>query len=69
MMLILPHDVVVRVFNSLMHGLDVRSIMRWDIPWWESALGVIETFVVGWLFGALVAGIYNLGLKRSVSDG
>ncbi|MFO7901029.1 MAG: DUF5676 family membrane protein [Pirellulaceae bacterium] len=68
-MLVLPHEAVVRVFNSLMHGLDVQSLMRWEIPWWESVLGVVGTFVLGWLFGALVAIVYNLGLNRPGGDG
>ena len=26
-----PQDAAVRFFNSLLHGLDVRTIMRWDM--------------------------------------
>jgi len=49
-----------------MHGVDVTSIMRWDMPWWETALGVIETFVLGWLFGGLIAGCYNTCEKWTI---
>ena len=50
----------IQFFNSLMHGVDVTTIMRWDMPWWETILGVIEIFVLGWLFGALIACCYNV---------
>lgn len=51
-------------FNSLMHGIDVPSIIRTDMPWWEMVMGVVEVFIIGWLTGAAVAGIYNFGLGR-----
>lgn len=66
-MLTVPKDAVVRFFNSIMHGWDVEPIMRWDMPWWEAAVGVLEIFVLGWLFGAVVAAFYNISLARSVS--
>ena len=58
-MLTVPHETAINFFNSLMHGVDVTTIMRWDMPWWETILGVIEIFVLGWLFGALIACCYN----------
>lgn len=60
-----PQDVAVRFFNSLLHGVDVEPIMRWEMPWWEMAIGVLETFVLAWLFGALVAALYNVTIKES----
>lgn len=63
-MVTVPHEVSVRFFNSLMHGVDVESIMRWDMPTWEAAIGIVEIFILGWLFGAVVAVFYNLGLTR-----
>lgn len=60
-MLTVPQESVVRFFNSILHGLDVAPIMRWDMPWWEAVLGALEICVLGWLFGALVAVLYNLG--------
>ena len=62
-MLTVPQDAVVRFFNSIVHGWNVGSIMRWDMPWWEAAIGVLEMFILGWLFGALVAALYNVGAK------
>lgn len=60
----LPHQVTVWFFNSIMHGLNVEPLMRWDIPWWETIIGVLEIFVLGWLFGAVFAVAYNLGFPR-----
>lgn len=60
-MLTVPQEAVVRFFNSIMHGWDVEPIMRWDMPWWEGIVGVLEIFILGWLFGALAAVLYNIG--------
>ena len=57
-----PQDVAINFFNSIMHGVDVTPIMRWDMPWWEMIVGVLEIFILGWLFGAIIAVFYNLGL-------
>ena len=51
-------------FNSLLHGLDVTSIVRIDMPLWEALMGVIETFVLGWLTAAAIAAIYNVSLPK-----
>lgn len=59
-MLSVPKDVVVKFFNSIMHGVNVEPIMRWDMPWWEAVIGVTETFILGWLLGAVFAVFYNL---------
>jgi len=59
-MLTVSHEAVVRFFNSIMHGWNVEPIMRWDMPWWEAATGVLEIFILGWLAGALFATFYNL---------
>lgn len=62
-MMTVPHDVVIRFFNSLLHGWDVTPIMRWDMPWWEAIVGVLETFILGWLVGAAFAAFYNLSYR------
>tara|TARA_B100000965_G_C19582490_1_gene754233 strand:+ start:142 stop:450 length:309 start_codon:yes stop_codon:yes gene_type:complete len=56
-----PREASVRFFNSLLHGINVESVMRWDMPWTEMVVGVLETFILGWLLGAVFAVIYNLG--------
>ena len=63
-MMTVPQEVAVRFFNSIMHGVDVTPIMRWDMPWWETAVGVLEIFILGWLFGAVIAVFYNLGAGK-----
>ena len=63
-MLTTPKDVIIRFFNSLMHGIDVTPIMRWDMPWPEMVVGVTEIFIIGWLWGALIAVLYNLGIGK-----
>ena len=64
------HDGSVKFFNSLLHGLDVSTIVRMDVPIWEAAVGIIETFVLGWLVGACIAGFYNASLfkKKNTSN-
>lgn len=51
-------------FNSLLHGIDVTTIVRMDVPFWEACLGIFETFILGWFMGAIIASIYNLSLTR-----
>jgi uncharacterized protein DUF5676 len=63
-MLTVPKEAVVRFFNSIMHGWNVEPIMRWDMPWWEAVIGVIEITILGWLIGSLVAVLYNLGTRK-----
>jgi hypothetical protein len=63
-MMTVSQEAAVRFFNSMMHGVDVTSIIRWDMPWFEMVIGVLEVFILGWLIGATVAVLYNLGLVR-----
>ncbi|PIB38596.1 DUF5676 family membrane protein [Maribacter sp. 4G9] len=51
-------------FNSLLHGLDTTSIIRMDVPVWEALIGIVQTFIIAWLTGALIAAFYNAQLKR-----
>ena len=51
-------------FNSLLHGLDVTSIIRMDMPLLEVLMGAVETFVLGWLTASAVAAIYNVSLPK-----
>ena len=55
-------------FNSLMHGIDVTTIIRTDMPAWEMAMGLVTIFILGWLTGATIASIYNLGLEKKKQD-
>jgi hypothetical protein len=53
------HDGTIKFFNSLLHGLDVSTIVRMHVPLWEAGIGIVETFILGWLIGACIAGFYN----------
>lgn len=53
------HDNSIKFFNSLLHGLDVSTIMRTSVPLWEAGIGIIQIFILGWLTGACIAGFYN----------
>lgn len=52
-------EVTATFFNSLLHGLDVHSVMRMRVPLGETLMGLILTFMLGWLAGYLVAVLYN----------
>lgn len=54
----------IQFFNSLLHGLDVSAILRMDVPLWEAGIGLVETFILGWLIGACIAGFYNISIKK-----
>lgn len=51
-------------FNSLMHGIDVTSIIRMNMPFTEMIMGVIEIFILGWLTGATIVSIYNFTCRE-----
>lgn len=52
-------DVTATFFNSLLHGLDVHEVMRMSVPAGETVMGLILTFVLGWLGGYFIALLYN----------
>lgn len=54
-------------FNSLLHGLDVEPIIRMNVPPLDAFLGIVQTFILGWLVGALAAAIYNIGLEEEAA--
>lgn len=61
LMLTIGHEGTVTFFNSLLHGIDVSGVIRMDVPLWEAAIGLGQTFLLGWLAGAMIAVFYNLG--------
>ncbi|WP_339887187.1 DUF5676 family membrane protein [uncultured Flavobacterium sp.] len=50
-------------FNSLLHGLDTTTIIRMDVPLTEALLGIVQTFILGWLIGACIGVFYNVQIK------
>ena len=65
LMLTVGRDGTVQFFNNLIHGLDTSSIVRMDVPIQEALIGIVQTFALGWLVGACVAGIYNFSMSKS----
>ena len=53
----------IKFFNSLLHGLDTTSIIRVEVPIWEALIGIVQTFIIAWLTGALIAAFYNTQIK------
>ncbi len=51
-------------FNSLFHGIDVTTVIRMEVPFWEVLLGIIEIFLLGWFLGAIIASVYNFFLQQ-----
>jgi hypothetical protein len=64
LMLTIGREGTILFFNSLLHGIDVTPILRMDVPVWEMIIGIIEIFILGWLMGATIACIYNLGKNK-----
>lgn len=60
----LGRETAILFFNSIMHGINVTSIIRMNVPLREIVMGIIEIFILGWLTGATIASIYNFGLKN-----
>jgi hypothetical protein len=67
-MAIMGKQSTVVFFNSLLHGLDVRLIIRMDVPFQDTLIGIIETFIMGWLFGAVIGLVYNFGREEKSQD-
>jgi hypothetical protein len=59
-MMTVPREVAVRFFNSLTHLVDLSVIIRWEMAWWEMAVGFLQVFILGWLLGAMIAVFYNI---------
>lgn len=51
-------------FNSLFHGIDIGNMLRMNISFRETILGLFQTFIIAWLIGASIAAIYNILLSR-----
>tara|TARA_R110000782_G_scaffold121061_1_gene212123 strand:- start:678 stop:959 length:282 start_codon:yes stop_codon:yes gene_type:complete len=65
-MLTAGQEGTIKFFNSLLHGLDVSSVIRMNVPLLEALIGIVQTFIIGWLIGAAIAVFYNAQLKPSI---
>lgn len=55
----------VAFFNNLMHSVDLSAIIRkTPMPLSEALIGIMEWFIIGWLMGANIAGIYNISSNK-----
>lgn len=59
LMLIVGKNGTTWLFNSLLHGLDVTSVARMNVPAIETCLGLLLTFALAYGMGYLIAAIYN----------
>lgn len=53
-------------FNSLLHGIDISTILRMDVSITETILGLLQTFMIAWLTGASIASVYNVVSNRRI---
>jgi hypothetical protein len=58
-----PHDKAIIFFNSLLHGVDVTSILKTSMPVSQMIFGAITTFILAWFAGAMTAVFYNPSVK------
>lgn len=65
-MLTVGREGTIQFFNNLIHGLDTSTIIRMNVPPIEALIGIVQTFVIGWLVGACVAGIYNFNITKNI---
>lgn len=56
-------------FNGLFHGLDLRPILMEEIGLVITITGFVNTVILSWLFGALVATVYNLSACLDQKEG
>lgn len=55
-------EATIRFFNRILHGLDVTPILASKMTLGGVIAGVIEVFVLGWLFGAILGCFYNISV-------
>lgn len=65
--LTVSREMAIQFFNTILHGIDVTSVIRMNMPTWEAVIGIIEAFILGWLLGATVATVYNFGLSQKAA--
>ncbi len=51
-------------FNKFFHGIDIGNMLRMNVPFRETILGLFQTFIIAWLVGASIAAIYNILISR-----
>lgn len=64
LMAIAGREALTVFFNGLLHGINVEPILNTHLSFWMTILGLVDTFILSWLFGALVAVVYNGAIAR-----
>lgn len=59
LMLIVGKGGTTWLFNSLLHGLDVSTISRMNVPIMDTCIGLVFTFLLAYGMGYLMGTIYN----------
>lgn len=63
---IISTEEAIAFFNNLMHFIDATTIIRkTPMSFFEIIIGIVEWFIIGWLIGASIASISNLGNKTN----
>ena len=64
-------DATLVVFNSWMHGVDLAKLVPpagRPVTAWEVVAGVVSLGLIGFVAGAILAGVYNAMPTRDVSE-
>ncbi|WP_456462139.1 DUF5676 family membrane protein [Lutibacter sp.] len=59
LMSILGKSTLIKLANTLFHGMDFSNILRMDIPIIETAIGIILSFIFWGITGYILAFVYN----------
>ena len=68
-MAVVGREPLILYFNSVLHGLDVSSVLRAKIGPLESLFGLINIMALGWLFGAFTGAFYNFANRLGINSG
>ncbi len=63
-LLFTSRETTIAFFNSLLHGIDVTTILRTEMSALEMTYGFFQIFILGWLIGASIASIYNFHFMK-----
>ncbi len=66
LMLVAGQKGTIWLFNSILHGLDISSVSRMNVPLGETMIGIILTFGLGWVSGFLIGTIYSMGQHETI---
>lgn len=59
LMSILGKSTLIKLANTLFHGMDFSNILRMDIPIIETVIGIILSFIFWGITGYILGFVYN----------